>query len=181
MTAPVVFIDTETTGLDPDRHEIWEVGLIEADGTEHHWFLPVDLGRADPYALKVGHFYERYPDYQRHNATEPWVTDIHALWLFARQFAQLTAGAHLCGAVVSFDEERLRKLLRANGACPDWSHRTICVETLAAGHLKLAVPIGLRRTAELLNLKVDESALHTALGDARLAKAIFDAVMKGGV
>jgi len=27
-TPDVCFVDTETTGLDPDRHEIWEVGLI---------------------------------------------------------------------------------------------------------------------------------------------------------
>lgn len=24
----LAFVDTETTGLDPDRHEIWEVALI---------------------------------------------------------------------------------------------------------------------------------------------------------
>lgn len=166
MTAPVCFVDCETTGLDPDVHEIWEVALIDVDGTEHHWFLPVDLGRADPYALKVGHFYERYDRPNR------WPLDY-----FATEFERLTAGKHLVGAVVSFDEERLRKLLRANGACPDWSHRTICVETLAAGHLKLPTPVGLRKTAELLDIKVDETALHTALGDARLAKTVYDHIM----
>jgi oligoribonuclease (3'-5' exoribonuclease) len=32
VNAPVCFVDCETTGLDPDRHEIWEVGLITPDG-----------------------------------------------------------------------------------------------------------------------------------------------------
>lgn len=25
MTRPLVYVDCETTGLDPDRHEIWEI------------------------------------------------------------------------------------------------------------------------------------------------------------
>ncbi len=44
-TADLAFVDTECTGLDPDRHEIWEVGLI-VDDEEHSWFLPVDLAKA---------------------------------------------------------------------------------------------------------------------------------------
>ncbi len=55
----LAFVDTETTGLDPDLHEIWEVGLI-IDDKEYHWFLPVDLGSADAFALNIGHFHERY-------------------------------------------------------------------------------------------------------------------------
>lgn len=176
MSAPVCFVDTETSGLDPERHEIYEVGLIEADGTEHHWWLPIDLGKADAYALKVGRFYERYPK-PSYGATPETVDGITHRDDFAYEFAALTAGKHLAGAVVSFDEERLRKLLRANGACPDWSHRTICVETLAGGHLKLAAPVGLAKTAALLDIKVEESDLHTAMGDARLARDVYFAVM----
>jgi hypothetical protein len=55
----LAFIDTETTGLDPDRHEIWEIALI-VDDQEYQWFLPVDLGKADPIALNIGRFHERY-------------------------------------------------------------------------------------------------------------------------
>ena len=115
----LAFCDTETTGLDPDRHEIWEVGLIlrEEDGreTQHHWFLPVDLGRADAFALNIGHFHERHPD----GGGVPKGTDVYTTFLgeFARDFADLTRGAHLVGAVVSFDAERLTKLLRAK-RCP---------------------------------------------------------------
>lgn len=58
MTA-LAFVDTETTGLDPDFHEIWEVGLIVND-EERLWQLPVDLKRADPKALEIGRFHERY-------------------------------------------------------------------------------------------------------------------------
>ena len=62
MTRPV-FIDTETTGLDPDRHAIWEVALITPDGNEHVWQFPVDEMSADPFALDIGRYWDRrWPD-----------------------------------------------------------------------------------------------------------------------
>lgn len=193
MTAPIVFCDTETTGLDPDNHEIWEVGLIAADGTEHHWFLPVNLGRADPYALKIGRFHERHPQ-GHYTDTQPGDSDynVYDLGCFAREFSKLTAGQHLVGAVISFDERRLRRLLQANGACPDWHYHLVDVEALAAGWLAGATLNGYVmlsgpmvspeppwKSSDLtaaLGITVDESEKHTALGDARWAKAIYDRV-----
>jgi DNA polymerase III epsilon subunit-like protein len=203
MTAPVCFVDTETTGLDPDRHEIWEVGLILPDDSEHRWFLAVDLGQADPFALKIGGFHDRHP--QGHNVTGGEIT---MSVLFARQFARLTRGLHLAGAVVSFDEERLRKFLRANGACPEWHYHLVDVEALVAGWIagqQAAVSEISNLTGEpvlsdfecwtvaegiggeppwksddlsrAVGVEPDRFERHTALGDARWAKAIYDAVM----
>ena len=170
VSSPVVFVDTETISLDPEIPDvIWEVGLITPDGAEHQWSLPVDLGLADPRALEIGRFYERYPKY----GDIPGTTH---RWHFARQFEALTRGCHLAGAVVSFDEERLRKLLRRSGAAPGWSHRLICVETLAAGKLGV-MPDGLRKMAERFGITISDDDRHTALGDARLSKAVYDAVM----
>lgn len=193
------FIDTETTGLDPDRHEIWEVGLILPDGAEHEWQLPVDLSRADPMALNIGRFHERRV------LTTPKGD-------FAKQFVRLTRGLHLCGAVVSFDTDRLWRLLRANGECPMWHYHVIDVEALAAGWLRgfgraiarsapgtsqecdhvpsIAAWRGAldrmetakppwKSTDLSLAIGVDPERFdrHTALGDARWAKAMYDAVM----
>lgn len=63
----LVFVDTETTSLRPDRRA-WDIALIvrrpgEPD-REYQWFvddLALDLGNADPFALKIGRFYERHP------------------------------------------------------------------------------------------------------------------------
>lgn len=170
----VVFVDTETTGLDPDRHEIWEVGLIDSDGNEAVWLLPVDLGRADARALAIGRFYERYP--------ETAVTGLVDRRAFAAEFAELTRGHHLAGAVVSFDEERLRKLLRANGACPEWHYHLIDVEALAVGHAaahsyEIDLPWDSANLSMMVGVNPDRFDRHTALGDARWAKAIYDKVM----
>jgi DNA polymerase III epsilon subunit-like protein len=198
----VVFVDTETTGLDPDRHEIWEVGLIVPESTrithpdrpdsyedaEHRWFLPVDLATADVVALNIGRYHDRHPDGHSYQPTPEEFTPTDPR-LFAEQFAKLTWGKHLAGAVVSFDAERLAKLLRANGACPGWHYHLIDVEALAVGYLagmddnlraNIAPPWKSDQLTEALGIEVDDMDKHTALGDARWAKAIYDTVMGTG-
>jgi DNA polymerase III epsilon subunit-like protein len=218
MMTTICFIDTETTGLDPDRHDIWEVALITPDGSEYVWQFPVDEMAADPFALNIGRYWERRwssdnevpvlnaiydadtPQSRRKNfphkgrAIQP-----DATW--ARYFRDLTAGCHLAGAVVSFDEERLRRLLRSLGVLHRWHYHVIDVEALAIGYLH-----GLNRhghssascvegycvsddelpglpwksddLSAALGIKVSDEDRHTALGDARWARAIYDAIMR---
>lgn len=169
MTTKLAFCDTETSGLYPHLgHEVWEVALVvrtlsdELQGAhavevDHHWFLPVDRGRADPYALTIGGFYERYPmldDFAMNVRT-----GISRPEAFAAEFARLTHGAQLVGAVPSFDAERfLAPLLRKHGACPGWHHHLIDVEQLAWGWLH-----GRMRTLNaILDRPTDEIAYMTA-------------------
>lgn len=181
----VVFVDCETTGLDPENHEIWEVGLIcpGADVEEWSWQLPVDLGRADLVALKIGKFHDRY----LHKSTNPR--------RFSTDFERLTRGKHLVGAVVSFDEQRLRRLMTRNGACPSWHYHIIDVEALAVGYIRGLVVAGIAspeqievvnslpwksdHLTEVLGVEpVSEEERHTALGDARWARRIYEKVQK---
>lgn len=180
----LAFVDTETTGLDPDLHEIWEVGLILRDSafgeSEYHWRLPVDLGRADPMALKISGYFERADSLRLTNPED-----------FARQFEERTRGAHLVGAVISFDEERLRRLLRRHGCCPMWHYHLIDVEALAVGYLygSLGEVDGDRQFPRpSLPWRSDDLSRecgveppgddqrHTALGDARWARDLYDSV-----
>lgn len=200
MSGPVCFVDCETTGLDPDLHEVWEVALITPvvgmtsadDGwNEQVWQLPVDLSRADPMALNIGRFHDRRPG---QTLVEPAV--------FAEEFVHASRGLHLVGACVSFDADRLWRLLRAAGECPMWHYHLVDVEALAAGYLigqftaiqevgknpdadgptqdeaMGAVPPW--RSTDLsraVGVEPDDFDRHTALGDARWAKAIYEAVM----
>lgn len=206
---PVCFVDTETTGLDPDRHEIWEVGLILPDGSEHEWQLPVDLSRADPIALNIGRFHDRRPMSGTENY-RPWGPEKHeGKWVihsermpeWCSEFVRLTRGLHLAGAVVSFDAERLWRLLRANGQCPMWHYHLIDVEALAVGFLAGRWAIAQKyadvvRASDVVGnttppwksvdlsravgVEPEDFDKHTALGDARWAKAIYEAVMGPG-
>jgi DNA polymerase III epsilon subunit-like protein len=168
----VAFVDTETTGLDPERHEIWEVGLILPDGSEHSWQLPVDLSRADAIALNVGQFHER-----RKEAWKDGYTDADWLAEFSQRFVALTRGLHLAGCVVSFDAERLAKLLRANGECPMWHYHLIDSEALVAGLLGIAPPWRSSDLSLAVGVDPEQFDRHSALGDARWAKAMYEAVM----
>lgn len=204
MTA-LAFVDTETTGLDPDRNEVWEVGLIlqdpdvpDANG-EYLWHVDVDLGRADSMALTIGRFYERWQGSAvyagRTDPAEPngdGPAHFVSAASFAPLFARLTHGAHLVGAVPSFDDAFLKRLLRANGACPGWHYHLVDVEALAAGWLaagslpgersaetfdKCTPPWNSNDLSRAVGVNPDDYERHTALGDARWAKAIYEVVM----
>lgn len=203
----VCFIDTETTGLDPDRHAIWEVALITPDGDEHVWQFPVDEMAADPFALNIGRYWERhwgtgnevdvldaiYHAHDRRSRRKNFPDEGRAIrpsseW--AHRFRDLTAGCHLAGAVVSFDEERLRRLLHSLGVLHRWHYHIIDVEALAVGYLAakitasngaadpglIGVPWQSDMLSAALGVTVNDEDRHTALGDARWARAIYDAV-----
>lgn len=165
----VTFIDTETTGLEPDRHAIWEVAYIvrrpgEMAVEETHQ-VQVDLSTADPTALRLNGFYERY---DAAGAATP-----HSV---AEKVARATAGTWLVGAVPSFDAGFLDRLLRLYGWAPAWHHRLVCVENLAAGRLGVRAGWDPAKLSEMLGIERPEAEKHTAMGDARWAMLVYDAV-----
>lgn len=212
----VCFVDCETTGLDPDRHSIWEVALITPDGSEggreHVWQFPVVEIEADPFALDIGRWWDRRWEadvdvteldaiYEAHNekSRRKHFPDqgraIKPSESWCRHFRHLTTGTHLCGAVPSFDEERLRRLLRSRGVVPRWHYHLIDVEALAAGYVigRCQSPIAQATSDEVarppwksndlsraVGVDPDQFDRHTALGDARWAKAIYERVMTDG-
>lgn len=192
MTTPLVFLDTETDGVHPGRKP-WEIGMIrvdEAGTTETTFFVEVDLATADPFALRLGRFYDRHPagrilsglDQITHDTPTTWrapvrnrpeVLDTSEA---ALRVARWTHGAHIVGAVTNFDTETLTPLLRGAGLTPAWDHRLVCVESLTAGHLGRLVG-GLASCATALGIEFDPDTEHTALGDATTAKRIYDQIM----
>jgi DNA polymerase III epsilon subunit-like protein len=211
----VVFLDTETTSLRPDRRA-WDIGLItrSADGTvdeEHQWFVQaedLDLGGADPMALKVGRFYERHPE-MTGTVTGSLVTEQYAL----RRVERLTRGAHLVGAVPSFDADVLGARMRAHGILPSWHYHLVDTEALTVGWLNgrrarqneivdgyplenngepapglvrwndpvllAGLPWNSGDLSAALGVTVSEQDRHTALGDAKWCRAVYDAVTGG--
>lgn len=188
----LVFIDTETTSLRPDRRA-WEIGLIVRDpgkdDTEHRWFVDtsdLDLGNADPASLRIGRFYDRHPGMGCEH--DPWDSTCCYEEFVLSQVEQLTRGAHPVGAVPNFDAEVLGTRMRAHGICPSWHYHLIDVETLAVGYIAGATTLDVGRLPwdsdwlhqQLGLAPVPEDARHTALGDARWARDVYDAVMNGG-
>lgn len=194
----LAFVDIETISLadhgealTTGRH-VWEVGLITPrinlmavkdsppvevlDWFERSWFVyGAPLGEADARSLEVGGYFKRYNRQHAHAAGE----------LARDLMSAIPDGYQLVGSNVSFDEERLRHLMRTNDTVPRWSYHMVDVRALAIGALASRMEAGaldlvtLRPPVlfKMLGVDVDEFEKHTALGDARLAKAVYENVM----
>ena len=211
----VAFVDTETTGLDPERNPIWEIAVIIPDGPdqgEHVWqqqlplnspstngsdrmfiidragSLPIiaDGERAPRYSANINRWVldnTRFADdYDHDTALRPDNS--------IERFARLVSGRHLVGAVPSFDEERLRRLYRKHvdptATRFPWHYHLIDVEALMVGYLlgdpegdwRLPLPWKSDDLSTALGVTPPDKDRHTALGDARWAKTIYDTVIK---
>lgn len=197
----IVFLDVETTGTDPERHHVWEIGLITNRG-EFSWILQLDedeLATAEPMALSIGDYYHRagkahfdYVTATRHapiammtEADErgwdelmrgtPYISlpDRSTLVAF---LARAIGTSHLVGAVPSFDARFVGDLMRAHNRPPSWHYHLVDVEALAAGKLGLQPPWKSKELYRVLGLNPGYFSEHTALGDARMAKAVYELV-----
>jgi hypothetical protein len=186
MSAPLAFCDVETTGLHPDLRLAWEVAIIrrEPDGEETQALInitDVNLAFSEPKALEVGRFYER------HIELPPKGNGPNGQMLMPEKDAalvidQMTRGAHLVGAVVSFDAETLADLLRRHGRTPAWHYHLIDIKPLMLGYLAGAgsthyPPWRSGDLASACGVERDASTMHTALGDAEWAMRVFDTIM----
>jgi hypothetical protein len=205
VSAHIAFLDCETTSLRHDRRA-WEVGIIDRrpghSDVEHSWFIELndlDLGNADLRSLEVGRFHDRHPHARLDEEPDPFAAlDETSVMM---QVEAITRGAHIVGAVVNFDTEVLGNQMRQNGICPSWHYHLCDVENLAAGWLHRHAAVlenragaideatALREVARppwdshalsrAVGVEPDGFDRHTALGDAKWARAIFDAVTGG--
>jgi Exonuclease len=193
VSAPIVVLDCETTGLDPVLDEVWEFAGIrrEGDGTEQelHLFIEHNVDRCAglPPSFRADHA-GRWPG-------DAMATSRADAAFLIDTFLRGKAGsskAHIVGAVPNFDTERLARLLRAY-ATPNpvgwrepWHYHLVDVENLAVGWLRGQfpdIPLDPPWDSELLSEAVGVSIVpeerHTAMGDVRWAMKIYDRVMKG--
>lgn len=196
QSVPLCFVDTETTGLHAARMP-WDVAVIrrEPDGTQTEWqaYLDVDLSEADPFGLRIGRFYERHPLGRWLSGQSGGLDD--KIWAHpatlsqygaAMRFARITHGAHIVGAVPNFDTSTMADLARNNEMLLAHHYHLIDVETLAVGFLAgQGEPITPPWSSDDLSAALGvtppgDDERHTALGDARWAMRLYDAVMRGG-
>lgn len=208
MNTPIAFVDTETTHLDAEIGDAWEVAVVlrefddnEPADTEYVWQIRPNLAAADPESLKIGRYLERFVVPPHAEAAWTGYEDGPILPMTRAQAAEailaVLRGAVLVGSNPGFDDRFLRKLLGPGSA--QWHYRPVDIATLAAGR-KLGM-VELARRFGVKPVPSDEvrfpfssrdlsrwtgveppgdGVAHTALGDARWARDVFDAVTGGG-
>lgn len=185
LTTPqrIVFVDTETTDIEPDRAVPWEIALVIRDpgmlDVEEVHLIHIDALRADPDALTVGRYYDRHPC-----AAAPingHVCPLPPRYVTLAGVAEATAGAVMVGNNVSYDLTVLGRHLDRPAAA--WHYQPIDIKPLAAGWLAArgvsweGVYPSTSQIADILGVPRPEDTRHTALGDARWVRDVYDTIM----
>lgn len=158
MTTELVYLDIETTGLNPDLHEVWEVAYAVEDEPIQSFVLVHDLATADPQALELNGYYRRGWRVPNEDAD--------------MELKKVLAGNTVVGANPSFDTE----FLRARWGTAPWHHRKIDVEVYAQAVFKWDRPKGLHDVYTYLK---DEIGMwlpapdHTAAGDVDTTRSVY--------
>lgn len=169
-------VDVETTGLVAGIHQIWEVAIVLDDGTEWATMIEdVRLSNADPQALQIGRFWQRWdvvdPDPAKRTAVSA-----------AKTVAQTLAGRVLVGSNPAFDARFLEQLLRGANRAPSWHYSVVDIKAMAAGWLHgrddelqpTILPWSSYALSEACGISPpSHEERHTALGDSRWAARLY--------
>jgi len=173
MNRPLLFLDTETGGLDPRTHSLLSLGLVVGDGPKVANSLEI-LVRHEPYVVSAEGMKVNRIDLVAHSeaALEPLVA-LAVLEVFLEQhFMHRCQPIVLAGHNVGFDQAFLGAFLASQGRSlePRFSHRVVDTHSLAAG-LRDAGRLDLDNLSSTalfahFGILVPEEKRHTALGDA---------------
>lgn len=163
----IAWFDIETTGLDPELHEIVEIGIVRTslDGLHVEGVLelkvrPNRLEAADPRALEVNGF------------TEAGWRDSVDLEEAVVRALPLLDGAMIGGHNVGFDVGFFGRASRDLGVRPGWSHRRIDTQSLAWPLLASGVVETTSLDEVCRALGIERPSPHRAINDARAARAV---------
>ncbi|MEU9808362.1 hypothetical protein [Mycobacterium sp. NPDC050853] len=179
-SSPLVFLDTETTGLHRER-EPWEIAIIrrtDAGQRQLHLCVDVrdlDLASADPAGLQISGFHKRHPQVRLRPLQFPRVFRADEAVSLVREW---TAGATIVGVIPQFDAECLTQMFLRQEVSPTWQPALVDVVALTTARIRER---GLVPDADYSNLSVQYGVKlpgagqrHTAVGDARWAMRWYD-------
>jgi len=172
----LAFVDTETTGLDDERHEIIDVAVILTDPSGVNVkerfstrIMPRRLADAEPEALKINQFSD-------------------ALWLAgplmthqaaAEAVYRITNNAILVGQNVGFDIGFLRRLITLELKTPvAWHYHSVDTASLGWPLFSSGRAPGLSLGKLCAAAGVPYTNAHTALGDAESCRQLYLKLMR---
>lgn len=191
----IVFLDIETSGLDPNYHEPIEVGMVtddpDAGYMEVEFSLAFDASRASPEALEINGFGQRQlaplqsdrdagailmrwfgwdeiPDEEATDAEGPGADTVH-VWI--KQNPVILVANH-----VAFDASFLAAWMRRQNLPVPWGKHAWDLPSLMAGRLGLAPPVStgdIIRHFKVEPMRRGDQKFHSALEDARWNREVY--------
>lgn len=182
----IAFVDTETTHLSPRHGDVWEIAVIRRreDGVdvEYVWQVRPDLTTADPEALAIGKFHERFAVPDGWDAIEFMPSGPPFRSMIPEMLSDLQealSGAVWVGSNPGFDVAFISKLLWAYDRKTVWHYRPYDIVQLAAAKVGLekAGPLPWRSydLSRAVGVEPPQDA-HQALADARHVRDVWDAI-----
>lgn len=161
----MVFVDIETTGLDPTIHETIEVAWWDVNTRPYEVYdliLPHTLAQADKVSLDINQYHHR----------ELWDRSRWCLPEDIATFREVITGKTLVGANVgAFDAQFLE---RVTGNV--WHHRIVEFESWVMGRLHLPHILSMRDLVKLVATEHDlhlPAPNHTAMGDVYAMQQVW--------
>jgi DNA polymerase III epsilon subunit-like protein len=172
---PMLFLDLETTGLNPGIHEITEIGAVLVSQPDWQIIksfeaktLPQHIETASPEALQIGHY-----------DAAVWARDGRPLKDALQELGEIGRGAILAGFNVTFDWAFLQAAFNQEGLDdPFYYHRYDVMS--AAFSMLYDQPdfskFSLRECCQFFG--VTNRKAHTAYGDALATYEVYVGLMK---
>lgn len=158
-------VDIETSGLDPNYHDVIEVGIAHRDGSVWSCSLPFDESKADPKALSVNGYGQReFAQMESFDFLAQLLTNIF-----------YHTGTMLVASPAHFDVGFLEALIRRNNERPPWGHRNV-IDLKSYACARFGVVNNLKNSEISRMLNIEDTSDHTALGDAKWTRQLFAAL-----
>lgn len=161
----LIFLDTETTGLEYDKHEIWEIAWAVNDGPVEQRILPHSLKTASMAALDMNGYYNAVPQGVDIGSYSPRI-DL--------EIRRVLKGNTLVCANPTFDRFMMWMRWREE----PYHYRSIDVEAMALAVLGYDRPRGLKTIfddLQMLGYTVDPPD-HTAYNDVVALRQCYHAL-----
>lgn len=166
MTRKIVFLDTETGGLDPTACSLVEVAwATEQEPDPRCLVLPHDTTRVEDTAANLNGYYQRGL-----NDRAKWASGSEI-----QEFLAHLKGAVLCGAKPSFDAAFMINHFGFSPSTTPWHYRMLDIESYAMGKLDLDEPPGLKTIKNILTERGYDVSQpdHTATSDVKTLIAAY--------
>ncbi len=189
MSNRLLFVDTETGGLDPNKHSLLSIGFVVWDAIDGELFSDEYYVYSENYcvtktAARLNHYDANHQQVSSH---KPEYVVENLIGLRCRYFSEYSA-IPLAGHNIAFDIQFIKKIFSACGRSYEklFSHRLVdtysIIKYLADCQL---LPDSITSSAKAFKyFDICVSGRHTALGDARATMQLYSkliSILKEGV